>query len=102
MCYFLSLAQLKITTEANPGRPAGKPVMTAILWHCTVQHGIIEANGDGAKVKSRGFGGVVAFLQHAPETSLASKMKAFQRNSREIAQVVDGQNVGSMHIKRSD
>ena len=29
-------------------------------------------------------------------------MENFLRNSREIAQIVGGQNVGSKHVKRSD
>ena len=29
-------------------------------------------------------------------------MEGFLQNSREIAQIVGGQNVGSMHVKRSD
>ena len=29
-------------------------------------------------------------------------MYGFLQNSREIAQIVGGQNIGSMHVKRSD
>ena len=56
----------------------------------------------GEKVKSIALGGAVAFLQHAPKKSSADKMKGFPQNSREIAQIVGGQNVGSMQVKRSD
>ena len=47
---------------------------------------------------------VIAFLQHAPNKSSASKMEGFPQtqNSRETAQIANGQKIGSMHVKRSD
>ena len=54
------------------------------------------------KVKSIAFWGVIAFQKHAPKKSSASKIEGFLQNSRDIAQIVGGQNVGSMHVKRSD
>ena len=55
-----------------------------------------------AESKVHSFCGVMAFLQHGPKKLSASKMEGFPRNSGEIAQIVSGQNVGSMHVKRSD
>ena len=52
--------------------------------------------------KVHSFWGVIAFLQHAPKKSSAAKMEGFPQHSREIAQIVGGQNVGSMQVKRSD
>ena len=58
---------------------------------------------NGAKVvKSIAFWGVIAFLQHAPKKLSTSKMDGVPQNFREIAQIVGGQNVGNMHVKRSD
>ena len=51
---------------------------------------------------SPSFLGVMAFLQHAPKKSSASKIKGFHQNSREIAQIVCGQNVGSIQFERPD
>ena len=42
------------------------------------------------------------FLQHAPQKPSASNIEGFPQNSKEIAEIVGGQNVGSMHIKRSN
>ena len=47
--------------------------------------------GVGKKVKSIAFGGFIAFLEHAPKRSSASKMEGFLHISREIAQIVGGQ-----------
>ena len=44
----------------------------------------------------------MAFLQHAPQKSSASRMECFPRSSREITRIVVGQNVGNTHVKTSD
>ena len=55
------------------------------------------------KIKVHSFLGVIAFLSHAPKKSSAAKMDSFlSKKSREMAQIVGRQNVGSMHVKRSD
>ena len=56
----------------------------------------------GEKVKSIAFFGGRAFLQHAHKQLSVTIMEVFPQNPREIAQIVGGQNVGSMHVKRSD
>ena len=63
---------------------------------------LIEACSVLGKVKSIAFGGGLAFLQHAPKTSSASKLEGFPQNSTEVAQTIGGPNVGSMHVQRSD
>ena len=47
---------------------------------------------------------VIAFLEHTPGKSeiMGLQNEGFPQNCREIAQIVGGQNVESMHVKRSD
>ena len=47
-----------------------------------------------ARKKSIASGGVVVFLQHAPKGSSASKIEGFPQNSRDIAQIQGGENIG--------
>ena len=54
------------------------------------------------KKESPWFWGGQTFQKHAPKNLSAAKMDCFLSNSREMAQIVSGENVGSMHVKRSD
>ena len=56
----------------------------------------------GERAKSIAFWAFIAFLQHAPNKSSASKMEGFPQNSKEISQIINGEKVGSMQVKRSD
>ena len=55
-----------------------------------------------SKSKVHSFWGGHSFLQHAPKISSASKKEGFPQISREIAQIVGKQDVGSMRVKRLD
>ena len=56
----------------------------------------------GGESRVHSFSVVIAFLQHTPKKSSASKMEGFPQNCRAIAQIIDRQNVGSLHVKTSD
>ena len=72
------------------------PLPKGDAQHTFLQHRRAHTDCGGGKSKVHSF---IAFLQHAPKKSSASKMECFPQISKEIAQIVGGRKVGSIHVQ---